>query len=51
MAFNMFRMAGILQGILSRALQGNAAAADARATGERARRMADAAWRQAQKLG
>ena len=48
MAFNMFRMAAILQGILARSLQGNAAAADARATGERARRMAAAGWRQAQ---
>lgn len=51
MAFNMFRMAAILQGILARSLQGNAAAADARATGERARRMAEASWRQAQALG
>jgi aminoglycoside phosphotransferase (APT) family kinase protein len=50
MAFNMFRMAAILQGILARSLQGNAAAADARATGERARRMAEAGWRQAQRL-
>ena len=51
MVLNMFRMAAILQGILARALQGNAAAADARATGERARRMADAGWRLAQQLG
>lgn len=51
MAFNMFRMAAILQGILARSLQGNAAAADARATGERARRMAEAGWRQVQALG
>ncbi len=51
LAFNMFRMAAILQGILARALQGNAAAADARATGERARRMAEAGWRQTQRLG
>jgi len=48
MAFNMFRMAAILQGILARSLQSNAAAADARFTGERARRMAEAGWRQAQ---
>ena len=48
MAFNMFRMAAILQGILSRSLQGNAAARDARATGERAAHMAEAGWRQAQ---
>jgi len=51
MAFNMFRMAAILQGILARSRQGNAASADARATGERARRMAEAGWRQAQALG
>lgn len=51
LVLNMFRMAAILQGILARALQGNAAAADARATGERARRMADAGWRLAQQLG
>ena len=48
MAFNMFRMAAILQGILARSLQGNATASDARATGERAVRMAQAGWRQAQ---
>ena len=51
MAFNMFRMAAILQGIRARALQGNAAAGDALATGERARRMAEAGWRQAQPTG
>ncbi len=45
LAFNMFRMAAILQGILARALAGNAAAADAKATGERARLMAEAGWR------
>ena len=51
MAFNMFRMAAILQGILARSLQGNASAADARATGERARALAQAGWRQAQRIG
>jgi aminoglycoside phosphotransferase (APT) family kinase protein len=51
MVLNMFRMAAILQGILARSLQGNAAAADARATGARARRMAEAGWRLAQQLG
>lgn len=45
-AFNMFRMAAILQGILARAQQGNAAASDAMATGQRARRMAEAGWAQ-----
>lgn len=48
LAFNMFRMAAILQGILARAQQGNAAAADAQATGARAVRMAEAGWRQVQ---
>ncbi len=47
MAFNMFRMAAILQGILARSLQGNAVAGDSHATGARTRRMAEAGWRQA----
>jgi aminoglycoside phosphotransferase (APT) family kinase protein len=51
MAFNMFRMASILQGIMARARQGNAAAADAYATGTRARLMAEAGWRQARRHG
>jgi aminoglycoside phosphotransferase (APT) family kinase protein len=46
LAFNMFRMAAILQGILARALQGSAASADALDTGRRARPMAEAGWRQ-----
>ncbi len=50
LAFNMFRMAAILQGILARARAGNAAADDAEATGLRARRMAEAGWRLAQQL-
>lgn len=45
LAFNMFRMAAILQGILHRALHGNAAAADALDNGRKARLMADAGWR------
>ena len=48
LVFNMFRMAAILQGILARARQGNASAADAEQTGQRARRMAEAGWRIAQ---
>jgi aminoglycoside phosphotransferase (APT) family kinase protein len=50
-AFNMFRMAAILQGILARALQGNAASPEALATGRQARPMAEAGWRQAQHAG
>jgi aminoglycoside phosphotransferase (APT) family kinase protein len=51
MALNMFRLAAILQGIRHRALQGNAASADAVATGARARLLADAGWRVVQALG
>jgi aminoglycoside phosphotransferase (APT) family kinase protein len=46
LAFNMFRMASILQGILARANQGNATSPEALATGQRARPMAAAGWRQ-----
>ena len=49
--FNMFRIAAILHGVLSRALQGNAASADAVAMGNRARPVADVAWNMAQNLG
>ncbi len=45
LAFNMFRMAAILHGILARSRQGNASAADAARTGAQARPMADAGWR------
>lgn len=48
MAFNMFRLAAILQGIRFRAMQGNAASADAQSTGARARLLAEAGWRLAQ---
>lgn len=46
--FNMFRMAAILHGVLSRALQGNAASRNAIETGSRARLVADVAWKMAQ---
>jgi aminoglycoside phosphotransferase (APT) family kinase protein len=42
--FNMFRIAAILHGVLSRALQGNAASANAIEQGSRARLIADVAW-------
>ena len=48
--FNMFRIAAILHGVLSRALQGNAASADAVTMGSRARPVADVAWRMARNL-
>ena len=46
--FNMFRIAAILHGVLARALQGNAASANAIETGGRARLVADVAWGMAQ---
>ena len=46
LAFNMFRMSAILQGILARARGGNAASERAEATGRLARPMAEAGWRQ-----
>lgn len=51
LAFNMFRLAAILQGIRARALRGNAASADALRTGAQAIPIAEAAWRQAQRSG
>ena len=50
MAFNMFRLAGIAQGIMARALQGNASSAEAIETGKRARPLAEEAWRQVERL-
>jgi aminoglycoside phosphotransferase (APT) family kinase protein len=44
MAFCMFRLAAILQGVLARALQGNASNASALETGRRAGALADVAW-------
>lgn len=49
-AFNMFRLAAILQGIMARALQGNASSAEALDAGRRAKPMAEAGWRQALKV-
>ena len=50
LAFNMFRMASILQGILARAIQGNATSSEALETGKRARPMAAAGWRQVEQM-
>ncbi|WP_454752643.1 phosphotransferase [Cupriavidus necator] len=44
LAYNLFRLAAILFGIAQRARQGNAAAADAVETGQKARPMAELAW-------
>ncbi len=50
LAFNMFRLAAILQGVLRRALQGNASNQDALEMGRRARPLSEAAWRQVERI-
>jgi aminoglycoside phosphotransferase (APT) family kinase protein len=45
LAFCMFRLASILQGVLGRALQGNASSATALAAGRRAQPLAAIGWR------
>ena len=50
LVFNMFRLAGILQGITARALQGNASNPQAMESGRRTRPLADQAWALAQTL-
>ncbi len=50
LVFNMFRLASILQGIMARALQGNASNASALEAGKRARPLAEQAWALAQQL-
>jgi hypothetical protein len=46
MAYNMFRAAAIFQGVMARALAGNAASALAVETGKRAAPMAALGWKQ-----
>jgi aminoglycoside phosphotransferase (APT) family kinase protein len=48
--YNLFRLAGILQGIAARALQGNAANSSAKEFGGHARPLAEIAWRKAQQM-
>ncbi len=50
MAYNMFRLAGILQGIMGRVNDGTAASAHALEQGKRARPMAEAGWKQVEKI-
>jgi aminoglycoside phosphotransferase (APT) family kinase protein len=50
MAYNMFRLAGILQGIMGRVKDGTAASAYAFEQGKRARAMAEAGWRQVERM-
>ncbi len=51
LVFNMFRLVGILQGVVARALQGNASSAQALEHGQRVRPLAEQAWALAQSLG
>ncbi|MEJ2554763.1 MAG: phosphotransferase [Anaerolineae bacterium] len=50
LAFNMFRLAAILQGVMARALQGNASNQDALEVGRQARPLSEAAWRQVERI-
>ncbi len=50
LVFNLFRLAAIMQGIMGRAVQGNAASAEALETGRRARPLAEEAWRQVERI-
>ncbi len=50
-AYNLFRLAGILQGIAKRVVEGTAASERAREAGERAAPLAEAAWSFALKAG
>lgn len=49
-AYNMFRLAGILQGIMGRVKDGTASSSHAVEQGRRARPMAEAGWRQVEKI-
>ena len=49
LAYNLFRMAAILQGIARRAADGTAASSDALETGSKARPLAEIGWKYAQR--
>jgi aminoglycoside phosphotransferase (APT) family kinase protein len=49
-AYNLFRIAAILQGIMKRVVDGTAASQHARDAGMRARPMAELGWRQVEKI-
>lgn len=51
LAFGLFRVAAILQGVRKRALDGNASAGDAEETGRRAAPLAALGWEIAQQVG
>ena len=50
LAYNLFRMAGILQGIMKRVVDGTAASEQALAMGKAARPLAELGWKVAEKL-
>jgi len=50
MAYNLFRIAAILQGIRKRVVDGTAASAHAQEAGARARPMAELGWQQVEKI-
>jgi aminoglycoside phosphotransferase (APT) family kinase protein len=50
LAYNMFRMAGILQGIMKRVVDGTAASEQAIAMGKAAKPLAEMGWKLAQRL-
>ncbi len=51
LAYNMFRMAGILQGIMRRVVNGTAASPQAAMMGKAARPLAELGWKVAQSIG
>ena len=51
LAYNFFRLAGILQGILGRVRDGTAASEHAEAQSDRVRPLAEAGWGYAKKAG
>jgi aminoglycoside phosphotransferase (APT) family kinase protein len=50
LAYNLFRIAAILQGIMKRVVDGTAASAHARDAGMRAKPMAELGWKQVEKI-
>ena len=50
LAYNLFRIAAILQGIMKRVVDGTAASAHARDAGARAKPMAELGWKQVEKI-
>jgi len=50
MAYNLFRIAAILQGIVKRVAEGTAASSHAAESGERVRPIAELGWRQVEKI-